>query len=305
VENAPIVKQKDLSYTQNRELSWLKFNERVLAQATDPGLPLMERLRFVSIFTSNLDEFFMVRVGSLIDMDMVAPEEKENKSGMTPRQQLSAICQAVGPLVKRRDAIYRDLMNELDNAGVTESDFEGLTAGQRAYVQDYYKENIRPLLSPQVIDRSHPFPHLKNKALYAAALLTPGGKPAGTGKAGGKQQAGQAGGKLPALLGIVDVPPTLPRVIMLPGGGVRYIRTEQVIAAHLRKIFKIYEVAEQAVVSITRNADISLSEEHYDDEDPDFLNYMRSLLKKRDRLARCAWSWRGRPPGWQSGCASS
>jgi len=296
VENAPIVKQKDLSYTQNRELSWLKFNERVLAQATDPGLPLMERLRFVSIFTSNLDEFFMVRVGSLIDMDMVAPEEKENKSGMTPRQQLSAICQAVGPLVKRRDAIYRDLMNELDNAGVTESDFEGLTAGQRAYVQDYYKENIRPLLSPQVIDRSHPFPHLKNKALYAAALLTPGGKPAGTGKAGGKQQAGQAGGKLPALLGIVDVPPTLPRVIMLPGGGVRYIRTEQVIAAHLRKIFKIYEVAEQAVVSITRNADISLSEEHYDDESPDFLNYMRRLLKKRDRLAPVRLELEGKAP---------
>ena len=95
----------------NRELSWLKFNERVLAQATDPVLPLMERLRFVSIFTSNLDEFFMVRVGSLIDMDMLAPDEQDNKSGMTPRQQVSAICAAVGPLIERRDAIYRELMN--------------------------------------------------------------------------------------------------------------------------------------------------------------------------------------------------
>lgn len=311
MENIPVVKQRDLSITQNRELSWLKFNERVLAQATDPGLPLMERLRFVSIFTSNLDEFFMVRVGSLIDMDMLAPDEKDNKSGMTPRQQVSAICAAVVPLIQRRDDIYRALMNELDNAGVTEASYDALTAAQKEYVQEYYKENIRPLLSPQVIDRSHPFPHLKNKALYAAALLTLSGKQAGgkqaaagkqaaTGKqaAAGKHDAGKhdATGKQPAVLGIVDVPPSLPRVIMLPGGGARYIRTEVVIAAHLKKIFKIYDVGEQAVVSITRNADISLSEEHYDDEDPDFLNYMRSLLKKRDRLAPVRLELEGKAP---------
>ncbi|MBQ9038042.1 MAG: polyphosphate kinase 1 [Clostridia bacterium] len=305
----PVVKQRDLSFTQNRELSWLKFNERVLAQAMDPSLPLMERLRFVSIFTSNLDEFFMVRVGSLIDMDMLTPEEKENKSGMTPKQQVSAICTAVVPLIQRRDDIYRTLMNELDNAGVTEASYDTLTAAQKVYVQDYYKENIRPLLSPQVIDRSHPFPHLKNKALYAAALLTLSGKTQGK-QAGGKQVAAgkQSGGKQAAVskhestgkqsavLGIVDVPPSLPRVIMLPGGGVRYIRTEVVIAAHMKKIFKIYDVGEQAVISITRNADISLSEEHYDDENPDLLNYMRSLLKKRDRLAPVRLELEGKAP---------
>ena len=303
VENAPIVK-RDMSYTQNRELSWLRFNERVLAQAIDPAVPLMERMRFVSIFTSNLDEFFMVRVGSLIDMDMVAPEETDNKSGMTPKAQVSAICAAVRPLVERRDAIYRDLMAELDNAGVTESGYEGLTSSQKAYVQDYYKENIRPLLSPQVIDRSHPFPHLKNKALYAAALLTLSAKPAGgkekdKEKGGSKQSGGgkqAAGGKQPAVLGIVDVPQTLPRVIMLPGGGTRYIRTEAVIAAHMKKIFKIYDVGEQAIISITRNADISLSEEHYDEENPDFLNYMRTLLKKRDRLAPVRLELEGKAP---------
>ena len=301
MENAPKVKQRDLSYTQNRELSWLKFNERVLAQAVDPGVPLMERMRFVSIFTSNLDEFFMVRVGSLIDMDMIAPEEADNKSGMTPSEQVSAICAAVVPLIERRDAIYRALVNELDNAGVTEATMETLTAGQKAYVQEYYKENIRPLLSPQVIDRSHPFPHLKNKALYAAALLTLSGKPAGgkekekeKDKGGGKQQA--PGGKQPSVLGIVDVPQSLPRVIMLPGGGVRYIRTEAVIVAHMKKIFKIYDVSEQAIISITRNADISLSEEHYDDENPDYLNYMRRLLKKRDRLAPVRLELEGRAP---------
>ena len=118
------------------------------------------------------------------------PEEKENKSGMTPKQQVSAICTAVVPLIQRRDEIYRTLMNELDNAGVTEASYDTLTAAQKVYVQDYYKENIRPLLSPQVIDRSHPFPHLKNKALYTAALLTLSGKPQG-GKAQGKQGGGK------------------------------------------------------------------------------------------------------------------
>ena len=310
MENAPIVKQRDLSYTQNRELSWLKFNERVLAQATDPGVPLMERMRFVSIFTSNLDEFFMVRVGSLIDMDMLAPEERDNKSGMTAKEQVSAICGAVRPLVRRRDAIFKEVNEALDNAGVTEASFDALTPGQKAYVQEYYKENIRPLLSPQVIDRSHPFPHLRNKALYAAALLTlspAGGKSAAGGKekasAGSKEKASAgskdkaaASVKQSALLGIVDVPAILPRVIPLPGSGVRYIRTEAVIAAHLKKIFKIYDVAEQAIISITRNADISLSEEHYDEENPDFLNYMRRLLKKRDRLAPVRLELEGKAP---------
>jgi len=295
----PVVKQRDLSFTQNRELSWLKFNERVLAQATDTSLPLMERLRFVSIFTSNLDEFFMVRVGSLLDIDMLTPDEKDNKSGMTPKQQVSAICAAVEPLIRRRDDIYRALMNDLDNAGVTEAVYDTLTTAQKEYVQEYYKENIRPLLSPQVIDRSHPFPHLKNKALYAAALLTLSGKTQGK-QPGSKQAAAgkhePAAGKQPAVLGIVDVPPSLPRVIMLPGSGVRYIRTEVVIAAHMKKIFKIYDVGEQAVISITRNADISLSEEHYDDENPDFLNYMRSLLKKRDRLAPVRLELEGTAP---------
>ena len=201
------------------------------------------------------------------------------------------------------------LMNDLDNAGVTEAVYDTLTTAQKEYVQEYYKENIRPLLSPQVIDRSHPFPHLKNKALYAAALLTLSGKTQGK-QAGGKQVAAgkQSGGKQAAVskhestgkqsavLGIVDVPPSLPRVIMLPGSGVRYIRTEVVIAAHMKKIFKIYDVGEQAVVSITRNADISLSEEHYDDENPDFLNYMRSLLKKRDRLAPVRLELEGKAP---------
>ena len=294
---------QDLSYTQNRELSWLKFNERVLLEATDPRTPLMERLRFVSIFTSNLDEFFMVRVGSLEDMDVVAPDEPENKTGMTPREQIAAICADVPRLIRAKDRIYRELCKELDNAGVTEVSYEALTSSQRDYVQEYYKQNIRPMLSPQVIDRSHPFPFLRNKGLYAAAMLSVS-KPAEKGKEGKEKPVGKEkerekdkpSGSKSTLVGVVDVPDSLPRVISLPGGGVRYIRTESVIAAHLKKIFKIYEVSEQAVISVTRNADISLQEENYDDESSDFLNYMRGLLKKRDRLAPVRLELEGKAP---------
>ncbi len=307
---SPHVHHKDMSYTQNRELSWLKFNERVLAQALDPTMPLIERLRFVAIFTSNLDEFFMVRVGSLMDLDMVAAEEIDNKSGMTPREQVDAICKVVRELSERRDKIFLGLSGELENAGVAEVSYENLTSGQKEVVSDYYKANIRPLLSPQVIDRSHPFPHLKNRALYAAALLTPSGKTSGgkekekdkekdkekeKEKDREKEKNASAGGK--TLLGIVDVPQSVPRIIPLPGGsGMRYIRTENVILAHLKKIFKIYEVKERAIISITRNADITLSEEQYDEENPDFLMYMQSLLKKRDRLAPVRLELEGRAP---------
>lgn len=256
--------QWDLSYTQNRELSWLKFNERVLAEAADKRVPLIERLRFASIFTSNLDEFFMVRVGSLFDLAMIAPDDVENKSGMTPAQQLDKVFDAVRPLIVRRDEIYHDLSEELAKVGVQEIEYDALSESQRAYVRDYYKDNIRAILSPQIIDYSHPFPHLKNKELYVAALLHYKGK---------------------RFLGIIDVPLSLPPILMLPGSAIRYVRTEAIIAAHMRKIFKIYEVEEEAIISVTRNADISLDEEKFDEDNPDFLNYMAKLLRKRERLA--------------------
>ena len=266
----------DLSYTQNRELSWLKFNERVLAEAADARVPLIERLRFASIFTSNLDEFFMVRVGSLFDLAMITPDDVENKSGMTPAQQLDKVFEAVRPLIARRDEIYQELTQELSRVGVQEIEYDALTESQRSYVHDYYKENIRAILSPQIIDYSHPFPHLKNKELYVAALLSYKGK---------------------RLLGIIDVPLSLPPILMLPGMPVRYVRTEAIIAAHMRKIFKIYDVEEEAVISVTRNADISLDEEKFDEDNPDFLNYMAKLLRKRERLAPVRLEIQGHAPG--------
>ena len=267
--------QWDLSYTQNRELSWLKFNERVLAEAADRTVPLIERLRFASIFTSNLDEFFMVRVGSLFDLNVIAPDDVENKSGMTPAQQLDKVFDAVRPLIVRRDEIYRELTRELAAKGVTELTYDGLSESLRGYVNDYYKEYIRPILSPQIIDRNHPFPHLKNKGLYAAALLNAHGK---------------------SLLGVVGVPGSVPPILMMPGTPLRYVRTEEVIAGHLKKIFKIYDVEESAVISVTRNADISLDEEKFDEDNPDFLNYMAKLLHKRERLAPVRLELQGNAP---------
>ena len=264
------IKIYDLTYTQNRELSWLRFNERVLEEAADETVPLMERFRFLSIFTSNLDEFFMVRVGSLFDLSLVTPKVRENKSGLTPSEQLTQIFQAVRPLIGRRDEIYTGLMKELNASGVRDIPYSALKESDKAYIQEYYKENIRPLLSPQIIDRSHPFPHLKNKALYGAALLRDKNK---------------------SLLGIVGVPETVPPILFLPGRATEFIRTEEVIQSHLRKIFKIYKVEESAIISVTRNADFSFEEKFDDDGDETsneaggYLAHMAKLLKNRDRLA--------------------
>ena len=254
---------RDLSYTQNRELSWLKFNERVLNEAEDKSVPLIERLRFISIFTSNLDEFFMVRVGSLFDLDKLAPAEIENKSGQTPAQQLEKVLEAVRPLIRRRDEIYANVMAELAERGIEDVPFSALTDPERAWVRNFYKEHIKPVLSPTVIDRSHPFPHLRNKELYCAALLSSKGK---------------------SLLGIVDVPKSIPPIIKLPDSANRYVRTEEIISAHIKKLFKIYDVQEHAVIAVTRNADISLDEEKFDEDHPDVLMHMDKLLKKRDHL---------------------
>lgn len=222
---------RDLSYTQDRELSWLKFNQRVLEEAADETVPLMERFRFLSIFSSNLDEFFMVRVGSLLDLSMLDPEALDNKGGHTPAQQLALIYEAVGPMIRRRDSVYDSVCKALEARGVVDVPYGALKGPEKEYVKAYYRESIRPLLSPQIIDPSHPFPHLKNKALYAAALLRDGER---------------------HLLGIVGVPETAPAILELPGRPGAYVRTETILMHHLHKIFKIYAVEEQAVVAVTR-----------------------------------------------------
>ena len=268
----------DLSYTQNRELSWLAFDQRVLEEAADPSVPLMERLRFLSIFTSNLDEFFMVRVGSLTDLALVAPNARENKGGFSPAEQLRRIYAAVVPLVQQRDQVYRELIEALAEHGVADIPYKELKNGEREYVRAWYREAMRPLLMPQIIDPSHPFPHLKNKTLYAAALLREGDK---------------------RRLGIVGVPDVVPPILPLPARPGAFVRTEDILAHHLRKIFKIYQIEEQAVVSVTRNADISY-DEAMDQEDLDLRAQMTKLLRQRERLAPVRLEMQGEAPALQA-----
>ena len=268
----------DLSYTQNRELSWLAFDQRVLEEAADPSVPLMERLRFLSIFTSNLDEFFMVRVGSLTDLALVAPNARENKGGFSPAEQLRRIYAAVVPLVRQRDQVYRELIEALAEHGVADIPYKELKNGEREYVRAWYREAMRPLLMLQIIDPSHPFPHLKNKTLYAAALLREGDK---------------------RRLGIVGVPDVVPPILPLPARPGAFVRTEDILAHHLRKIFKIYQIEEQAVVSVTRNADISY-DEAMDQEDLDLRAQMTKLLRQRERLAPVRLEMQGEAPALQA-----
>ena len=269
-----IAQRWDLSYTQNRELSWLAFDQRVMEEAADPAVPLMERLRFLSIFTSNLDEFFMVRVGSLTDLMLVAPSSQENKGGFSPAEQLQRIYAAVAPLIQQRDQVYQEIMRALESHGVVDVPYKELKNGEREYVRAWYRETMRPLLTPQIIDPSHPFPHLKNKALYAAALLREGEK---------------------RRLGIVGVPDVVPPIVTLPGRPGAFVRTEDILAHHLRKIFKIYQVEEQAVVSVTRNADLSY-DEAMDQEDLDQRVQMTKLLRQRERLAPVRLEVQGEAP---------
>ena len=161
-----------LNYTQNRELSWLKFNERVLEEARDPSVPLLERMKFVAIFTSNLDEFFMIRVGSLFDMAHTDANARDSKTGMTPKEQLDKIFDAVAPLYKERDKTYADIKKQLHPYGVCGLDFKELEASEKKYVKKYFKEQVLPILSPQIVDVNHPFPHLLNKEIYVTDNFT-------------------------------------------------------------------------------------------------------------------------------------
>lgn len=166
----------DTSFTQNRELSWLRFNERVLEEADDETVPLYERLKFAAIFTSNLDEFFMIRVGSLYDLSLLKQVHIDNKSGMTPEEQLHAIYAAVSPLYKRRDRIMEEIESQFRLRDIANVTFQELVLHERRFLQTYYDTAIRPILSPQVVDASHPFPHLINKALYIAVRFKGKGK---------------------------------------------------------------------------------------------------------------------------------
>ena len=166
-----MLKMLDKSYTQNRELSWLRFNERVLDEASDASVPLFERLKFCAIFTSNLDEFFMVRVGSLFVLSQIKDDDFDNKSFLKPSEQLSQIFAAVKQLYPAKDSVFLQIENMLSRAGIQHIHSSRLNTVERCFLQESFQENIFPVLSPQIIDLHHPFPHLGSKQLYIAVLL--------------------------------------------------------------------------------------------------------------------------------------
>ncbi|HHW95559.1 MAG TPA: polyphosphate kinase 1 [Mogibacterium sp.] len=252
-------------YTQNRELSWLRFNQRVLEEAGDEETPLLERIKFVAIFSSNLDEFFMVRVGSLFDLSLVSPKEIDNKSGMSPEEQIQKIYNTIPGLIKQKNQIYFKIMSELDYHGIKDLSFNELSASEQKFVNQYFQTRILPILSPIIIGHYHPIPHLINKSLHISSLL--------------KDKKGRSA------IGFIPVPDSLPPYIRLPGNEFRYIRTENIILQWAPVLFGSYKVKESCVLSITRNADISFDMEKLEDREDNIKSIMKKLLKKRDYLA--------------------
>ncbi|MCI8526200.1 MAG: polyphosphate kinase 1 [Oscillospiraceae bacterium] len=261
-ENAAV---PEYGYTQNRELSWLRFNRRVLEEAADETVPLLERMKYISIFTSNLDEFFMIRVGSLFDLSLMSPEEIDNKSGMTPREQLERIYEVIPGLVELKDRLYGQVSGQLEKLDICDLGGREQRPEERKYINQYFKTKVLPILSPQIVDSHHPFPHLGSKALYIAALL--------------QDKKGNHS------LGLVPVPDALPPFVTMPDRPSRFIRMEDVILQWAPTLFGSYKVLNTCVLCVTRNADIGYDEEKFDDDDADFRNRMSKLLKKRSHLS--------------------
>lgn len=266
-------KMVDTRYTQERELSWLRFDERVLAEARDESVPLFERLKFASIFTSNLDEFFMIRVGSISDMALSKEHHVDSKSGLTPAEQLQAICKAVPALYKQRDKIVSQLEKRLRACNICSLTMDELDGKERKTAERWFRDYLAPVLSPMVVDGHHPFPHLPSKSLTVVLTLRQGEE---------------------RRFGLVPIPRALPPFLQLEETGLRYLLTEQVVLACADRLFDTYQVEEKHVISVTRNADISPEDEDYDVGE-DFRAHMLKVLKKRARLAPVRLELQGKP----------
>ena len=247
----------------NRELSWLKFNERVLEEAQDSATPLLERLLFQSIFASNLDEFFRVRVGSLYDSSLVDDDHKDNKSKMRPSEQLSAIFKRVHELIPIKDKTYKAICEELELKNIVHKNIKALTEQDKKFLEAYYAYEVKPFLNAFIIDKRHPFPFLANQSIYAVAKLA---------------------SKSAVTVGIVSCNEKFQRVIFLPAdeGCISYILVEELILHYADKAFEGYKIEEKALMRVTRNADIDVDEGF--DSELDFRQNMSELINKRKRL---------------------
>lgn len=251
-------------YTQNRELSWLRFNQRVLEEAADQDVPALERLKFISIFSSNLDEFFMVRVGSLFDLAHMTPDDTDSKTGWTPSNQLRHIYHTIPGLLTMKKQIYTAVMETLGQNGIQDVSIETLNSDDLKQVNRFFKKELLPILSPILIGPNHPVPHLVNKRMNAVAML--------------KNKKGERA------VGIVPVPAHVSPYLLLEDG-MRYVRTENILLHWLPALFDAYTVKESCILTVTRNADISFDDEKFEDNEDDFRRQMKKLLKQRDHLS--------------------
>ncbi len=254
----------DQTFTQNRELSWLRFNERVLEEATDEAVPLLERLKFVEIFTSNLDEFFMVRVGSLFDLARIDPDGTDPRSGMTAEEQLSAIYDAVKPLYREKEEACAAVEKQLKMLGICRLRFEELSAKEKKTCTNYFERSVFPILSPQIVDAHHPFPHLKTKVLHIGAWL--------------EEE------KNHRMFGVIPLPSALPPALFLKGDGLHYIAMEDLLLHFTETVFDHLKVLEKVVFCVTRDSDLDPEDVAYVTGE-DFRKKMKKILKQRLRLA--------------------
>ncbi len=281
VEKAPKTEKgekdskRDFSYTQNREISWLRFDDRILDEAYDQTVPVFERLKFCEIVESNLDEWFMIRVGGLSDLASLKNQPKDNKSNMTPDEQLDAIFDALPSLVERHERGLAEVEAALAERGLARVSPADYTEADLAAVQRHFERRLAPIISPLIVDPRHPFPNLRNGRLFVACSLD------GTDESG--------------LLGIIELPRTEPRVVALPSSAKawRYTLLEDVLETRLDQCFGDYVPKRSAVIRVTRNADIDPDGEGVEEEE-DYRQHMKKVLKLRQRLQPVRLEIRGK-----------
>ena len=257
------MKKTEEKYLMNRELSWLKFNERVLEEAENKKVPLCERLTFASIYQSNLDEFFRVRVGSLVDQMLLGGKIRDNKTKMTAKEQIEAVLHQVMKLNRRKDAVYDAIMGQLEDYGVRLVDFRKISKKESEYLEKYFLNEIAPVISPTIVGKRQPFPFLKNNEIYAVVVLQ---------TKSGKEK-----------LGIIPCSNTgFKRLVELPTAGT-YMLAEELILHYIPEVFERYNIKAKSLIRVTRNADIDADALY--DEDLDYRDFMAELIKCRKKLA--------------------
>jgi len=246
----------------NRELSWLNFNERVLEESLDPRTPLFERLKFLSIYASNLDEFYMIRVGSLFDQMLIGDERFENKTYMSPKQQVEAINKKVLKLCTLRDKTYFEIMEGLAKTTLMHTKFKLLSKIEKQEVKGYFKQHVLPLLSPQIIDIRNPFPNFENKVIYIASCIS---------------------NKKRFLFGVIPLPHNLERIYVLTDKK-SFLLLEDIIFYYVNLVFGGYKVLSKSVIRVTRNENLDIDDDLFEDN-TDYVNYMKDIIKKRGKLS--------------------